>query len=58
MKQNAKRHFNSNVRNNRKPEGTRNTNTKLLYDAATTFLKMNGYDRNGQPLRTMDNFYK
>ena len=58
MRQTAKRHFKSSVNNHRKPEGAGNYHTKSLADTATEFLRENGYDRNGRPIKTMDNYYK
>ena len=61
MKQTAKRHFNTPVRSNRKPAGAGNYFTKFLNDAATEFLRENGYDHNGNPidkLNTVNKYYK
>ena len=61
MKQTAKRHFNTPVRSNRKPAGAGNYFTKFLNDAATEFLRENGYDHNGNPvdkLNSTDKYYK
>lgn len=58
MKQTAKRHFNTSVKSHRKPEGTGNYITRSLNEAATNFLRENGYDYNGNPIKNMKTYYK